>query len=171
MRYMPATIQSGVSSASIVLTGINGNISHLIFVVRPSASLANDNAFAFTAISNFSILDATSTNVTGGVAISHSQAMPVLNREWCQSTYTAEIALGTGTNNNANVYQYCFCTDPVGLMQSGTGSGCMKFVGSEQLQIQFASALGASTQVDIFAYNESVLEVGAKSVNKRNYLY
>ena len=170
LRYMPVTVQSGVSSASIVLTGISGRISHLMFTVRPSASLGNDNAFAYTAISGFSILDATSTNVTGGITISHSQAVTLLNREWSQSSYTSEVAL-SGTNNNANVYLYSFCSDPVELMHSGQASGYMQFLGSEQLQITFASTLGANVQVDIYAYNEAVVEVSHNSVKKRNFVH
>ena len=159
-----------MSSASIVLTGINGRISHLAFVVRPSASLANDNAFSYTAISGFSILDSTSTNVTGGVTIAHSQAVTLLNREWCLSSYTSEIALNPAANNNANVYMYSFCSDPVSLMTSGQSSGHMVFLGSEQLLINFASTLGANVQVDIYAFNECTVEVGGKSVKKRNFV-
>lgn len=169
LRYMPVTVQSGVSSASIVMTGITGRISHLLFTVRPSASLANDNAFAYTAISGFSLLDATSTNVTGGITISHSQAMSLLNRDWVLSSYTSEVAL-SGTNNNANVYMYSFANDPIDLMLSGQSSGHMNFLGSEQLQINFVSALAANVQVDIYAYQEAVVEVSANSVKKRNFV-
>ena len=81
LRPMSVTVLSGVSSTNIVLTGIVGRISHLIFCVRPSASLVNDSAFSYVAIKDFSVLDASSTNISGGVVIPHSEAMFLLNRE------------------------------------------------------------------------------------------
>ena len=85
-RYMTSIVNSGVSSANIVLTGLNGRFSHIMFVVRPSASLTNDNCYQFTAISSFAILDASSTNIVGGQLITNSEAVTILNRDWTLST-------------------------------------------------------------------------------------
>ena len=56
LRYSTFAIRSGVSQATVVLTPVLGNVVTLFFTVRPVASLVQDNAYQFTAISYFSIL-------------------------------------------------------------------------------------------------------------------
>ena len=62
MRCLPFATNSGVSQTTIGLTPFVGNVIALFFTVRPVASLIQDNAYQFTAISNFAILDSTSSN-------------------------------------------------------------------------------------------------------------
>ena len=168
-RYMSSIVNSGVSSANIVLTGLNGRFSHIMFVVRPSASLVNDNCYQFTPIQSFAILDSASTNIVGGQSISNSEALLILNRDWALSTYSSENALSYGTDNKANVYLYSFCADPIDVMLQGKSSGMHRFLGNEQLQLTFQSTLGASVQVDIFGYNEAVLEIGKNYVERKDF--
>jgi hypothetical protein len=168
-RQMTTTIQAGVNSSSVVLTGLNGRFSHITFVVRPSGSINNDNCYQFTALSSFAILDNASANIVGGQVISNSQACTQLNREWTLSTYASENALSYGTDNKANVYTFAFCSDPIEAILEGKSSGMHKFIGSEQLVLNFASTLGAAVQVDIYGYNEAVLEIGKNFVEKRDF--
>ena len=59
----------------VVLTAFVGNDVALVVTVRPVASLVQDNAYQFTAISNFSILDSKSSNCVGGQSIPSSLAL------------------------------------------------------------------------------------------------
>ena len=80
LRYGTFVVASGVSSTSIVLTPITGSIHYLIFTVRFTASLTGDSAFSYTAITNFAILDGTSTNIVGGQSIPSNLALTIFNK-------------------------------------------------------------------------------------------
>lgn len=170
LRVQSNTVQSGVSSATIVLSAITGPVSHLIFVVRPSASLTGNNAFAFTAISSYEILNSSGQNIVGGQAISNSQALLVIGNNNSKSSYLSENALGI-TNNNANVYVYSFSADCVESADSAVSLGTHQFTGAEQLKVTFTGALGANAQVDILAYTEALLSLGQNVVKKSVYLH
>lgn len=166
-KTMSATVQSGVSSASVVLTGLNGRFSHLMFVVRPVTGLTGENQYAFTQLASYAIMNSGSTNIVGGVPITHS-LQAYYNKNWTLSSYCSENALGLN-NNNANVYIYSFASDPIDVMVSGKSSGFYQFSGSEQLVLNFASVLGANVQVDICGFNESVIEVSKNHIKKLNF--
>ena len=170
LRVQSNTIQSGVSSATIVLSAITGPVSHLIFVVRPSASLTGNGAFAFTAISSYEILNSSGQNIVGGQAISNSQALLVIGNNNSKSSYLSENALGI-TNNNANVYVYSFSADCVESADSAVSLGTHQFTGAEQLKVNFTGALGANVQVDVLAYTEALLSLGQNVVKKSVYLH
>ena len=94
LRYSPFAINSGMSQSTIVLTPFVGNVIALFFTVRPVASLVQDNAYQFTAISNFSILDSTSSNCVGGQPIPSALALSYLDIFYSQSSYSSETATG-----------------------------------------------------------------------------
>ena len=168
LKNQSYTVNSGVSSTNIVLSAITGPICYLIFVVRPTASLTGNNAFNFTAIASYEILNSSGQNIVGGQPISNSQALLVNGNDWCSSSYLTENALGV-TNNGANVYIHSFSADPVDSAQHARSLGAYNFSGSEQLKLNFVGSLGASVQVDCLAYCESVLEQTKTTVNKRVY--
>lgn len=167
-RNIQTVVRSGVSTASILLNTLVGRISHLMFVVRPTASISNAGAFSFNQIASFAIFDG-NTNITSGQDITNSQALHVLNKDWVLSTYTSENSLGYGTNNNANVYMWSWALDPIGCILEGKSSGFYKFSGNELLRINFGSTLGADVQVDVFAYNEAVLEIHENKVVRKDF--
>ena len=164
-RYGTFTVASGVSSTNIVLTPIVGPVSCLFFVVRTSGSTSGDNAFTYTAISNFALLNSSSTNIVGGQAISSALSLNVLAQFNCASTYLAETNQGS-TNNGAHVYIWSFGTDLVDSLNSGRALGTYQFTGSEQASITFASTLGSAAQVDVFAMNQAILTQSASSILK-----
>ena len=168
LRFMSSIIPTSTTSTTVVLTGITGRVGMLFFVIRSAASLANAGFFAFNAISSYSILDSSSTNISGGQDIPNAVALTILPRDWIESSYLCETALGA-TNNSANVYVYSFATDPANLMKYGISSGHWNFTGNEQLKINFASATGSASTLEVYAYGESVIEVGRNSVNKKNF--
>ena len=160
LRYGTFVVASGVSSTSIVLTPITGNLHYLFFTVRPTASLTGDSAFSYTAITNFAILDGTSTNIVGGQSIPSTLALTVFNKENIKSSYTSE------SSNNANVYMWSFSASPVDTFQDGVDLSTFKFSGNEQLQIQFTGSLAANVQVDVYAFIHSAVEYSASGVRK-----
>ena len=161
--YFPATIPSGVSSATLILASIVGNVSHLLFTLR--ASTVGLGAFSYTQLASFALLDNASSNIVGGQALPAALCANLLNAQWCLSSYNTETAFGA-TNNNANFYMYSFSTDPVDAILHGRSLGSRKFVGSEQLVLNFPSALGANLSLDCYAFIENILEQGTFSVKK-----
>jgi len=166
LRFGTFVVNSGTASTSIVLTPITGNVSLLLFTVRPVSGLTGESAYNYTAISNFSILDSTSTNIVGGQAIPSALNLLVMANNWFKSSYTNENSAGYGTNNGANVYSFSFGADPISTIESSVFLNSFKFTGNEQLQIQFTGTLGANVQVDVYAFVESYVEVTQNSVRK-----
>ena len=163
VRYSPFAISSGSASATIVLTPFVENIVSLFFVVRSTSSLTGDNCYQFTKIKDFAILDSSSSNTVGGQAIPSALAIQYLNNFYSQSSYTSETDIGcniaqTVTDNKANVYCWSFSSNPVLSLEKGLLLGHRKFVGNEQLQLNFTSSLSAAVQVDVFAYCQSAIE-------------
>ena len=110
-------------------------------------------------------LNSSSTNIVGGQQIPSAYALQVLNKYWCQSSYTNETALGL-TNNNAYVYCWSFSHEPVKAMQQGKMYGSYPFQGNEQLLINWTGTLSANYQVDVYAFTESIVETNSFSVKK-----
>ena len=116
VRYSPFNVNSGVTQTTIVLTPFIGNIVSLFFVVRNSNATTKSDAHTFTAISNFAILDSTSSNAVGGQPIPSQLALQYLNSFNSRSSYTSETAVGSNlagavVNNAANVYCWSFSSN------------------------------------------------------------
>ena len=95
------------------MTPFVGNIVGLFFVIRPVASLTQDSAYQFTDISNFAILDSTSSNCVGGQSIPSALALNYSNQFYSRSIYTSETSIGcnlagTDVNNSAIVFAWSF---------------------------------------------------------------
>lgn len=168
LKYQSFTVQSGVSTATLTLTNLVGNINLIFFIVRPSSSLIGNAQFNFTAITQYEYLNSAGSNMTGGQPINNSEALLVLGNDICLSSYLVETALYT-VNNGANVYAYTFSKDIINDMIGGQDAGFKPFFGSEQLKITFASVLGATHQVDVYAYNSAVLQIDKNGIKKMNY--
>ena len=65
LRYSPLDVNLKILQTTIVLTPFVGNITGLPFVFRLVASLTQESSYQFIAISNFSILNSTSSNCVG----------------------------------------------------------------------------------------------------------
>ena len=137
--------------------------------MRPVASLVQDNANQFTAISNFYILDSTSSNCVGGQPISSTLGLNYLDLFYSRFSYSSETAsgsniVGTVIDNKANVYCWSFSSNLPEDLQKGLLLGHWKFIVNEQLQITFTASLAAAVQIDVWAYFQSVLEQGSSYV-------
>ena len=80
LRFGTFAVNSGVSSTSIVLTPLTGHCNFLFFTLRPTASIVGEGYYNYTALTNFAILDGTSTNIVGGQAIPNAMALLYLGR-------------------------------------------------------------------------------------------
>jgi hypothetical protein len=180
LRYGTYAISAGASNTTIVMNSITGNVAYLFCVVRPQSKTstmipAPMQSFFYYPILNFSILDSTSTNITGGQSIPFSLLQQYLSRKFTSSSYYSDVnTTGFNLGNwfvntcNSNAILYSFCDDAVGAANSGISSGAFRFQGSEQLQIQFKEALPEGVNIDIYAFVESVLEVSPTYCKKIN---
>ena len=165
LRFGTFAVNSGVSQTSIVLTPLTGHCNYLFFTVRPTASITGEGYYNYTAISNFALLDGTSTNIVGGQAIPSAMALLYLGRDWSKSSYLSETALST-TNNGANVYLWSFSASCVETAETGIDINTYKFTGNEQLQITFTGSLAAGVTVDVYAHMSSLVEVSHNAIRK-----
>lgn len=160
--YMSYTVQSGVSSFNAILNTFTGKIALLYFVLRPTSGLTGDAVFAYQPISSFNILDSTNNSLVGGNPISSAVALHYLNLYYFNSSYCIEQAqasidnVGTVVDNKANVYAWSFSNNTVDALLQGQLSGSKQFVGTEQLQVTFTSALASTHQLDVYAFAESL---------------
>jgi len=190
LRYGTTTIQAGVTSFNYVLNAITGNCAFFFAVIRNGNSLNNTTKAGdpnqYEPYSSFSILDSTSTNITGGQPVPMSLVQQYLSRKWTASSYYADIrnmfydqqiwstsyATGLAFNSSRNfqstsyAIMYAFCDNPVEAANSGVSSGGFRFYGSEQLQIKFDTATSSALNVDIYAFVESAIEVSPTYVKK-----
>ena len=164
-RFGQFTVQAGVLSTNIVLTPIVGRVSYLHFTVRPATGLTQDLADVFLPVVSFSILDSTSTNITGGQVVNSAMALQILHKDWIQSSYSSETATGV-VNNNAYVYMYSFSADPIQTALNAVPLNSHYFRGNEQLQLVFPSTTASNYQVDVYASCKAVFELGQTSVRK-----
>jgi hypothetical protein len=190
LRYGTTTIQAGVTSFNYVLNAITGNCAFFFAIIRNGNSLNNTTKAGdpnqYEPYSSFSILDSTSTNITGGQPVPMSLVQQYLSRKWTASSYYSDVrnmyydqqifstsyASGLAFNSSRNfqstsyAIMYSFCDNPVEAANSGVSSGGFRFYGSEQLQIKFDSATSSALNVDIYAFVESCIEVSPTYVKK-----
>ena len=163
-RYATYALNNTGTNYTVVLNAIVGKVSFLLFVVRPS-SYTGDDWIKFSALSQFSILDSTSTNITGGQPILSELALGLNAKGFAKSSYLSETARGL-VNNNANAYFYSFGADAEDTISTGRTYNHWEFQGNEQLQVQFATTPTAPFTIDVYAYVNSVLEISPSYVKK-----
>ena len=162
LRYGTFTVNSGTSSSNIVLTPIVGPVAFLMFIVRNSAYLNGSNYWNFQSVKDWAILDAASTNITGGVQITHKDATLLLNKDNTVSSFCTEA--------NSSVYIYAFSGNVPDVIHSGRSLGYHYFQGNEQILINFNSQLTANVQVDVYAYCDAAVEQSSHFVKKISVL-
>jgi len=163
-RYATYALNNTGTNYTVVLNAIVGKVSFLLFVVRPS-SYTGDDWIKFSALSQFSILDSTSTNITGGQPILSELALGLNAKGFAKSSYLSETVRGL-TNNNAYAYFYSFGADAEDTISTGRTYNHWDFQGNEQLQVQFATTPTAPFTIDVYAYVNSVLEISPSYVKK-----
>jgi hypothetical protein len=164
LKTYTTTILSGTTSTNIILSGIKGKVAFLMFTMRISTP-TGANAYEYQPLYSFSILDSTSTNISGGQVVLSPYSLLVLNKDLTLSTYTAETSYGS-QNNYANVYIYSFSHDMIDAIDNGRNNGYHLFQANEQLQINFSSAITSNYQIDIYGFTHSVLQISGASAVK-----
>ena len=173
-RFGTFSVTSSSLNTTIVLTPIVGTVAYFFFVVRNVSELGGEGQFKYNPINYWALLDASSTNIVGGQAITSDYNLTYLSKDWIHSSYLSEIGVDDGVNigdsqypnNNAYVYFYSFSADPTETAKTGVGYNHHTFVGNEQLQIQFTSAPVGTVQIDLYAAVESVVESTQTYVKK-----
>lgn len=161
--YSPFPINPGVTTSTIVLNSIVGNVSMLFFTIR--GSVVGTNAWNYMQLASFSINDAAGTSQVGGVPIPASYASLLLNKDWMKSSYNTETSFGT-TDNKANVHMWSFSADPVASISGGLALTSRRFTGGEQLVLTFPAALSSGVQLEVYAYVESIVDQSLSSIKK-----
>jgi hypothetical protein len=175
MRYGTTSIpvnDNAKPQFNYVLNSVTGNVVYFLAIVRQPLSsnkLLQERGFTlqpfrYTPILNFSLLDSTSTNISGGQPIPLSLVQHYLSRKWTNSSHYEDI--GEDTIWRSNAIMYSFANDPSSAANYGISSGSFKFQGSEQLQIQFASPITQGLTLDIYAFCEACLEITPTYVKK-----
>jgi hypothetical protein len=162
-RYVNGTAQAGTTSFSLPLTNIVGKVSNIFFVVRPTASMTLDNAFSYTDIASFSILDGGSSNIVGGQDITSLYNRTIQSKHWNRSFYLMDAFNGT---SNAYVFQYSWSLQPFDSTNNGKSNTFRLFSGAEILRIQFNSSLAATYDITFFALTQNYVEQSKNGVRK-----
>ena len=175
-KYGTFSLQAVAAGAqsTIVLTPFVGSVSYMLFTVRYSSisgttTVPNtgDGQYTYQPITNFAILDNSSTNIVGGVSLASNYVLEYLHKDWIKSSYSAEVANnGGGVNNNAYAYLYSFGADPIESATTGVTYNAHQFRGNEQLQITFAAQAYSNVQIDVWCLCEAALEVTSTYVKK-----
>jgi len=161
--YFTATIPSGVTSATLILASIVGNVAGLFFTLR--ASVVGTGAWNYYQLASYHLLDSASLSLVGGQPLPAALCANILNAQYCLSSYNIETSFGAN-DNKANFYVYSFSTDFVDALQHGRSLGSRKFFGNEQLVLNFPSAIGSNLQLDCYAIVENVLDQSSYSIKK-----
>ena len=161
LRYGTYSSNSGSASYTYVLNSIVGKVDYIIFTIQ-ATNQVGEGDLSFIPLLNFSILDSTSTNITGGQPVNGVYALTLLCKDWVHSSYFTEVsALYT-----PNAYIYSFGADPTATAKYGASYNHHQFQGNEQLQINFSAAIANNFTVNVYAHVQAVIEVGPTYVKK-----
>lgn len=153
-------VTSAATSVRVLLTNFTGNISHMFFTLRSTASLPKDGFFTYQPITSFAILSSDGSNQVGGSQITHSVALDTLAREWTLSSFCTEndTTLTTVYSNlfaYSNVYFYTWSNDVISAVKTGSQLGSKKFYGQEMLELYVPTT--GTYQLNVYAYQEAAL--------------
>jgi hypothetical protein len=162
--FYSATVPSGISSYTAILASIVGSCAGFIFTLRADTTKAN--AFNYTQLSSFHLLDNASSSITGGQPLPAAYCANIYNSQICQSSYNTETSFGYANNQNANFYVYSFSTDFVDSLLHGRSLGSRRFTGQESIILNFASATTVPLYLDVYAMIENVIDQTPMSIKK-----
>ena len=174
---------TGIQTFNIVLTSIVGKVAFLLFTIRNSSAVSNENAYHYLDVDSYDILDSAGSSLVGGTPISYTQNQKLLH-SWSKSSYTEETMynanlVGDVRDNGANINLWSFSEHPIEAITYGRALSSHTFQGNEQLRLYinasspyYANLKGGSRydspvyQVDVFAFTESVHVASGFEVKK-----
>jgi len=161
---------AGAVNQRLVLTSIVGKISHFFFVLRKD--LTGPNAFKYSPIHTWELLNNGGTNIIGGSVLSTITTKKLLSKI-SKSTYHNETPdnsniTGTIQDNGAYVYFWSFAEAKysVEALENGVAYGSHTFTGNEILNIHFLPDNKTPFTIEVYAYCENILEHSLTHVKK-----
>ena len=160
------TVNSGVTNVNLTLTSITNNVVALFLVIRPASFIGAEAYDAFMKIKQFELLSAQGQNIMGGSPFESTYDLLEYIPKHVNngiSTFTSESYNGT---NQSYVYCYSFANNLLDAIKHGSYSGSRTFNGSEQLKLQFDTALTSAIQINVYAIIESALDYSPTKITK-----
>jgi hypothetical protein len=165
-KYQPININSGVNSATLILSSITGRCDTLFFVCRPTNALSGSSTTSFTQLSSYNLLNSSGTSLIGGQIVSDRVAQLALNKWWSLSSFSTEGYTGV---NDSFVYMWSFSSDPSKTHHSGANQNYHVMHGNEQLILNFSSTLATAYTIDVFASCQCALAQTLNGVQKLTF--
>lgn len=157
-RQQSFTVSSGVTSTTLVLTGLVGLVPFLIFTIR-STTTSGSGAWTWnTTLTQYELLSGSSENLVGGQPVKDIVGRLMMPSSWVNTTFPSE--------SGAGVYLYSFTNHPKEVRDSGSQLVGYSMRGNESLKLTFSSSLGANVQVDVYAPTHAALELTPNLVKK-----
>ena len=155
-------LNAGTNSYSVTLSSLIGNYAFLAFIVRTQAHVNTGYANAYDTYETCQSFALKTSNgaLINGVTYPADFAQEMLTVGYFGGDVT-DVAAGLGTTAPKAVYVIPFAEDPVAALKWGHQTGSFSFTGFEQLQINFASALGSNYVVDVIGWQYKYLETKA----------
>jgi len=161
---------AGAVNQRLVLTSIVGKISHFFFVLREN--LTGANAFKYSPITSWELLNNGGTNIIGGSVLTTTTTKKLLSKI-SKSTYHNETPdnsnfIGEIQDNGSYVYFWSFAEAKysVEALENGVAYGSHTFTGNEILNINFIQGLQKAYTIEVYAYCENILEHSLSHVKK-----
>ena len=158
LLYAPYNLNQGISNASITLSTLNGNVSHLMFVSRANNAQTGLNQWNYLPIKY-----AAGASLTGGRPILDKESRLNHSRYWSKSSYLSEVDMDVPVSKS-NCYIYSFSADPILALASGAKLNSHKFSGQELLNITLPVSLVTASTLEVYAFQEAVLEHNASGI-------
>ena len=138
---------------------INSNINYIYFTIRPITSLTKSVGFNYiNNIISYNLNNSSNESLCGGSPVVSSIGLLVLNRENTRGSYCTEL--------NASVFAWFHTSDGVRTLATGIPLSSRLYNGSENLTLQWSSALLVNHQIDIYASAVSVFQQTLLGVSK-----
>ena len=167
VQMTQVALTSGSTQYNVLLSGIVGNVSSLIFVVRLQSDVQTNYLSKYNnyqAISTAGIKNAGGSFILGGVVL---PAQYIVNT-WMPKLFpgsTADLETPSASLSGAkNIYAFSFAEKPNDAIVFGHQTGYHYFDGLHQLQINFASTTSVNQVVDIIAYTHKNVVVSPTGI-------
>jgi hypothetical protein len=116
---------------SVVLSGIRGLVSDVVWGIRPAAVTASNQASFDSNIDSFDLVDSNGTSLTGHYRHSATECKSILYIEHFHNRF----------NQNSNFLSFSWAADPADAYRNGHNSGFCAFTSFERLSFTTGSGL------------------------------
>jgi hypothetical protein len=163
-----SSISSGVTSARIQLSAVNGPVSHLIFFLRPQGAVRNHLIDDFTPVCSFALTSSSGENIVGKQVVPTTENQLVMMKEWFQGTGYLCNNSPDSKNQMKRIYAYSFAQSPEMGFGLGHDTGFYPFSSTESLELNFPSQLEINVELYIIYYSVSYLQFFKGDLTRRD---